>query len=54
MVRRWLGLTNNYNLFHRRDLPPAILNAVYATAGMRVNELLITSKSIWRTLQEKK
>ena len=29
MVRLRLGLTNSYNLFHTRDLTPAILNAIY-------------------------
>ena len=54
MVRLWLGLTNSYNLFHTRDLTPAILNATYDATGVRINKLPITSERIWQALQEKK
>jgi hypothetical protein len=30
---------------YHRDLPPAILNAIYDATGVRINELPVTSES---------
>ena len=53
-VIKILPLASIYNLFHTRDLTPAILNATYDATGVRINKLPITSERIWQALQEKK